>query len=59
MLFVGGVAGDEGQDVAVDEHCVPVAPELHVTELPLTLDMAASTVAMAADSAAACADCRI
>jgi hypothetical protein len=46
--------------VAVDEHCVPEVPDpLHVTEFPLTLDIAASTVAMAADSAAACACCRV
>jgi hypothetical protein len=36
-----------------------VDDELQVMELPLTLDIAAKTVDMAADSAAACADCRM
>jgi len=54
MLVCGGLLGDAAQVVADDEHCVPLVPdELHVTEVPLTLDIAANTVAMAADSAAA------
>src|SRR5580658_1114796 len=56
-LVLGGLLGDAVHATAVDEHCVPlVFDPLHVTELPFTLDIAASTVAMAADSAAACAD---
>ena len=59
-LVLGGLLGDAAQVAAVDEHCVPLLPDpLQLTEVPFTLDMAARTVAMAADSAAACADWRI
>jgi hypothetical protein len=56
-FVLGGLLGDAVHAVAVDEHCVPLVEDpLQVTELPFTLDMAANTVAMAADSAAAWAD---